>query len=90
MNVFFEAARQFIASADLASPLSPAPFEWLLIIVGFLQLLFVFALLFWLPRQLHISPLTRLLGLVVALMVPLLGPVAVWWVLRRRPDTCRE
>lgn len=69
---------------DVASPLVPSVYESLLIIAGIIQFVLFFALLFWLPRQSTIGPVSRILGLLVAFLLPILGPLAVWWSVRGR------
>lgn len=66
-----------------ASPLVPTPFEWTALIFGATHVILLLAVMVWLPRQKAITPIMRIVGLVVALVVPLFGPLLVWLSARR-------
>lgn len=68
---------------QVASPLIPSTMEWIVILFGAVHLLMFLFLLFWLPKQKMANPAARLVGIIVALLVPVIGPLAVWLGARR-------
>lgn len=72
------------------SPLVPSTVEWIVILFGALHFMMFLFLLFWLPRLKMVNPLARLVGIMVALLVPLIGPLAVWLGARRNIATGNE
>ncbi|GAA4476392.1 hypothetical protein GCM10023190_13790 [Enteractinococcus fodinae] len=74
----------------MASPLLPSTMEWIVILFGAVHLLMFLFLLFWLPKQKMVNPAVRLVGIIVALLVPVIGPLAVWFGARRNTATGKE
>lgn len=64
--------------------------EWIAILVGAVHLVMFVFLLFWLPKLKTVSPLARLAGIIVAFLVPFIGPLAVWLAARRNTATANE
>lgn len=67
-----------------ASPLVPSPFEWVVISCGVLHLGLFLLLMIWLPQQMSIDPMMRFVGLLVALFIPIVGPIAISLLVRRK------
>lgn len=67
-----------------ASPLSPSPIEWVVILCGVLHLCMFLLLMVWLPQQKSIDPILRFVGLLVALFIPVIGPILIWRLVRRK------
>lgn len=69
------------------SPLVPSVYEYLLTLGGLIHLVLFFIILFWLPRQSAVAPSSRIIGLLVAFLVPILGPLVIWIVVRQQRDS---
>ena len=57
--------------------------EWIVILFGAVHLLMFLFLSFWLPKQKMVHPVARLVGIIVAFIIPVIGPLAVWFGARR-------
>lgn len=75
----------FVA-ASLDNPLVPSFTEWLAMGLTVVHLVLWVVVMLWLLRQRDLSAGRRLLGLVLATALPVIGPVLVWWVVRRSPQ----
>lgn len=71
-----------LAAASL-NPLIPSSAEWLATGVALVHILLWVAIVVWLVRQRHLDAGQRLLSLVLATVLPVIGPLLVWWVVRR-------
>lgn len=72
---------QTVAQAN--SPLAPSLWEWIYITAGILHLAIFLVLLIWISRKIEVNPSTRLLGIIVAFLIPIAGPLVVWIIVRR-------
>lgn len=62
--------------------------EWVFILFGVLHLTMFVVLSFWLPGQKTVSPYARLAGIIVAFLLPVIGPLIVWLSIRQ--NTARK
>lgn len=69
--------------AATLNPLVPSSAEWLVTAFALVHMLLWVAILVWLLRQRHLDAGQRLLGLVLATVLPVVGPLLVWWAARR-------
>lgn len=72
-----------ILSTEGANPLVPNGWEVTLLVVMALHVVPLIMLVVWLLRTAELTAIQRLLGLLVGLALPVLGPLLAWLVLRR-------
>jgi hypothetical protein len=69
--------------ATSLNPLIPSSTEWLVTGIASVHILLWVAIVLWLWRREHLDAGHRLLGLVLATVLPVIGPLLVWWSARR-------
>jgi type VI protein secretion system component VasK len=69
--------------ATSLNPLIPSSTDWLVTGIASGHILLWIAIVLWLLRQQHLDAGQRLLGLVLATVLPVIGPLLVWWSARR-------
>lgn len=69
--------------ADGVNPLVPAGWEAAATMAALLHIGLLIGLAIWLLMMRTLTPLERLTGLLIGILLPLLGPVLVWIVLGR-------
>lgn len=81
-NQQFVVAACFLNSGMLqvSSPLVPTTYEWIVMVSGVVHLALFCWILVWLPRQASVAPKLRFIGLLVALFIPIIGPLMTWRV----------
>ncbi|MCT2088852.1 hypothetical protein M3D92_06035 [Micrococcus terreus] len=66
-----------------ANPLIPTAFQVTVTVVSLLHIGLLIGLAIWLLMMRSLTPLERLTGLLIGILLPILGPVLVWIVLGR-------
>lgn len=66
---------------EAANPLLPAWWEVAVTVGGLLHLGLLIGLVIWLLMMRGLTPLERLVGLLVGIVLPIAGPVLVWVIL---------
>jgi hypothetical protein len=68
------------------NPLVPSAAEWLATGIAVVQVILWVGMMWWLMRQRRLDAGQRLLGLVLATVVPVIGPLLTWWALRNQRE----
>ncbi|MFC7402414.1 hypothetical protein [Citricoccus sp. GCM10030269] len=71
-----------LAAASL-NPLIPSSAEWVVMALSVAQLVLWTAALLWLLRRRDLDASQRIVGMVLATVLPIIGPLLVWWAIRR-------